>query len=310
MNHLLVLALALYGAQAMPQPAKRQLDDPGCLSTVPANPDPNTVNQIYLAAVAQNVNMLVMQATFETCLQESHCNNLNCGDQDSLGAFQQRSSMGWGTPQQITNVTYATNSFLAQAIPLAASEPGASPDAIAQGVQRAQAGNLYASHLDQANQLIQQAAAATGVSWNGIHGGGGSNPPTSSGGGGGGGGGSCQTYTAVSGDSCWAIATNRGLSVGTFMSWNPSINSGCTNLQVGTAYCVSASGGGSSFPPVSGGGGGGGGCQRYTAVSGDSCWAIATNRGLNVGTFMSWNPSINSGCTNLQAGTAYCISSP
>jgi hypothetical protein len=118
-----------------------------------------------------------------------------CGDQDSLGAFQQRPSQNWGTAAQIEDVTYATNSFLAQAIPLAAANPGWAPNQIAQGVQRAQAGDLYAKHLDGANQLIQQAAKATGkAAPAGGSGGSAPAPPPSSGGG------SCdKKYTAKSG---------------------------------------------------------------------------------------------------------------
>ena len=178
-----------------------------------------------------------MQATFETCMQETRCHNLNCGDQDSLGAFQQRPSMGWGSPEQLQDVTYATNAFLAQAIPLGAASPGATPDAIAQGVQRAELGNLYAQHLDTANRLIQQAADATGVAWNGINPNGvglppvTQNPPPSGG---------CQQYTASPGDYCYLIAQNHGIDVGAFISWNPSVNSDCTNIQVGTSYCVTA----------------------------------------------------------------------
>jgi hypothetical protein len=32
----------------------------------------------------------------------------NCGDQDSIGVFQQRPSQGWGTYDQIMDVTYST----------------------------------------------------------------------------------------------------------------------------------------------------------------------------------------------------------
>src|SRR5690554_5590766 len=36
-----------------------------------------------------------------TAMQESTLRNLDWGDRDSLGLFQQRPSMGWGTPAQI-----------------------------------------------------------------------------------------------------------------------------------------------------------------------------------------------------------------
>jgi LysM repeat protein len=44
-------------------------------------------------------------------MQESSLQNLNYGDRDSLGLFQQRPSAGWGTPAQLTNTTYASRLF-------------------------------------------------------------------------------------------------------------------------------------------------------------------------------------------------------
>ncbi len=43
--------------------------------------------------------------------QESTLRNLNYGDRDSLGLFQQRPSTGWGTPAQVTDPTYASRLF-------------------------------------------------------------------------------------------------------------------------------------------------------------------------------------------------------
>jgi cell wall-associated NlpC family hydrolase len=47
-----------------------------------------------------------------TAMTESGLENLDYGDQDSLGLFQQRSSQGWGTPAQIMDPTYATDAFV------------------------------------------------------------------------------------------------------------------------------------------------------------------------------------------------------
>ncbi len=44
-------------------------------------------------------------------LQESGLRNLNYGDRDSLGLFQQRPSTGWGTPAQILDPAYAARLF-------------------------------------------------------------------------------------------------------------------------------------------------------------------------------------------------------
>ncbi len=43
--------------------------------------------------------------------QESGLRNLNYGDRDSLGLFQQRPSTGWGKPAQILDTTYASRLF-------------------------------------------------------------------------------------------------------------------------------------------------------------------------------------------------------
>ncbi len=46
-----------------------------------------------------------------TAMQESRLRNLDYGDRDSLGLFQQRPSQGWGTPQQIRDPIYAAGRF-------------------------------------------------------------------------------------------------------------------------------------------------------------------------------------------------------
>lgn len=43
--------------------------------------------------------------------QESGLRNINHGDRDSLGLFQQRPSSGWGTPEQVTDPERATRAF-------------------------------------------------------------------------------------------------------------------------------------------------------------------------------------------------------
>jgi LysM repeat protein len=52
-----------------------------------------------------------------------------------------------------------------------------------------------------------------------------------------------QTYTVVSGDTCYAIYTKYGLTEAEFLALNPSIN--CGSLQVGQVVCV-----GSGIPPT------------------------------------------------------------
>jgi hypothetical protein len=46
-----------------------------------------------------------------TAFQESKLENLDSGDRDSIGLFQQRPSQGWGTPEQLADPRYAANAF-------------------------------------------------------------------------------------------------------------------------------------------------------------------------------------------------------
>ncbi|KAJ7616568.1 RlpA-like double-psi beta-barrel-protein domain-containing protein-containing protein [Roridomyces roridus] len=107
-------------------------------------------------------------------------------------------------------------------------------------------------------------------------------------------GGCSKTYTVVSGDTCSAVEAKNGVSDATLHTLNPSINSGCTNLQIGQVLCVA--------------GGSNSGCsQSYTVVSGDTCSAIEFRFGISDSTLHSLNSGINSGCTNLQIGQVLCV---
>jgi peptidoglycan DL-endopeptidase CwlO len=51
------------------------------------------------------------QIALQAGMTESRLRNLPYGDRDSLGIFQMRPSMGWGTPEQLLNTTYSINKF-------------------------------------------------------------------------------------------------------------------------------------------------------------------------------------------------------
>ena len=68
------------------------------------------INQVALEdgiAPASRAIVIALAAAF----QESGLENLDYGDRDSLGLFQQRSSQGWGNPSQIMNPAYAAQQF-------------------------------------------------------------------------------------------------------------------------------------------------------------------------------------------------------
>ncbi|MFF3315763.1 hypothetical protein ACFYV5_09630 [Streptomyces sp. NPDC003035] len=95
-----------------------------------------------------------------TALQESALRNIEHGDRDSLGLFQQRPSQGWGTPRQILDPVYSSGKFYEGL----AKVPGYSRlplTVAAQKVQRSGFPQAYAKHEPDAALL---AAALTGRS--------------------------------------------------------------------------------------------------------------------------------------------------
>jgi hypothetical protein len=120
------------------------------------------VNAATIAAVGTDRGMPERAVTIAlaTALQESALRNLDHGDRDSLGLFQQRPSQGWGTAQEVTDPAYAAGAFyehLAKVpdyteLPLTVA---------AQRVQRSGYPEAYAKHEPDATLL---AAALTGTS--------------------------------------------------------------------------------------------------------------------------------------------------
>ncbi|GAA3808544.1 C40 family peptidase [Streptomyces chiangmaiensis] len=96
-----------------------------------------------------------------TALQESGLRNIDHGDRDSLGLFQQRPSRGWGTRQQVMDPVYASKKFYTalksvkdwQDMPLTIA---------AQKVQKSGAPDAYAKHEPLATALQQAIAPSLG----------------------------------------------------------------------------------------------------------------------------------------------------
>ncbi|MEU1539179.1 heavy metal transporter [Actinacidiphila glaucinigra] len=70
-------------------------------------------NASTIAAVATSRGLPERAVTIAlaTSMQESALRNLDHGDRDSVGLFQQRPSQGWGTAAQIMDPVYASNEF-------------------------------------------------------------------------------------------------------------------------------------------------------------------------------------------------------
>jgi hypothetical protein len=114
---------------------------------------------IYQVAVSLGLPQYAAVVAIATALQESDLYNLDYGDRDSLGLFQQRPSQGWGTPAEITTPTYAATKFYEalvkvpdwQTIPLTEA---------AQAVQRSAYPDAYAAHTTPAEYLVATVSGA------------------------------------------------------------------------------------------------------------------------------------------------------
>ena len=146
----------------------------GCTSTTPdginitsvaANgPDPRVVDTVIAVGRSLHVPDEGIVVALATGLVESGLHNLDHGDRDSLGVFQQRPSSGWGTPGQITNVTASTRAFYGRADhttnPGLLDIPGWQHMAVgdaAQAVQRSAFPGAYADREGEARALLSGA---------------------------------------------------------------------------------------------------------------------------------------------------------
>ena len=90
-------------------------------------------------------------------LTEAHMRNLHHllhNDYDSLGLFQMRPSMGWGTPVQVLNTTYSINKFYAveEKVP---NRDRLDLGRIAQTVENSKYPERYASREATARTLLE-----------------------------------------------------------------------------------------------------------------------------------------------------------
>ncbi|HEY2004642.1 MAG TPA: NlpC/P60 family protein [Candidatus Saccharimonadia bacterium] len=94
-----------------------------------------------------------------TAMQESTLINLTTPDAvnaDSIGLFQQRPSMGWGTPQQLANPVYAANRFY-DALVTIKNRDSLPLTVAAQEVQHSAYPNAYAQWEPMSTALANQA---------------------------------------------------------------------------------------------------------------------------------------------------------
>ncbi|KAF9530904.1 hypothetical protein CPB83DRAFT_849841 [Crepidotus variabilis] len=106
-----------------------------------------------------------------------------------------------------------------------------------------------------------------------------------------------KTYTIVEGDTCWGISASQQVPSSALAQLNAaSINSECTNLQVGQQLCLEDATSACSTP--------------YTVVDGDYCEKVADANSISLEEFYALNVDIDSvGCSNLFTGSTVCVGS-
>jgi hypothetical protein len=120
------------------------------------------VNAATIAAVAERRALPARAVTIAlaAAYQESELYNLDYGDRDSVGLFQQRPSQGWGTAEQIMDPVYASDQFYDALVEIP-NYRELPVTVAAQRVQRSAYGDAYADHEPAARVL---ASALTGNS--------------------------------------------------------------------------------------------------------------------------------------------------
>jgi hypothetical protein len=121
-----------------------------------------SANAALIAAVGQARDMSPRAVTIAlaTAMQESKLRNLNYGDRDSLGLFQQRPSQDWGTAEQIMDPLYSAGEFYRELAKVPDFESIPITEA-AQAVQRSAFPDAYAQHESAARSF---ASSLTGNS--------------------------------------------------------------------------------------------------------------------------------------------------
>jgi len=133
---------------------------PGCTITTEAEEfsldSEQSANAATIAAVAyrRGIPERAIIVAFTAAQQESKLRNLDYGDRDSLGLFQQRPSQGWGNRTSILDPVRATSRFYSALLAIPGWEKMPLAQA-AQEVQRSAAGSAYEKWEVRAIALTQ-----------------------------------------------------------------------------------------------------------------------------------------------------------
>ena len=115
-------------------------------------------------AVRRDLPPRAASIALATAYQESGIRNIQYGDRDSLGLFQQRPSQGWGTKKQILDPHYSTGKFYDALIKVKNWKSGDIND-VAQKVQRSGYPEAYRDHVADARVLASALSGQTAAAF-------------------------------------------------------------------------------------------------------------------------------------------------
>jgi hypothetical protein len=155
---MLILAVIGYFVYSGYQHVKPFIAGPGCQAGSGTNAVSLDTEQASIAATIAGVAARerlpphAVTIAYATAMQESHMHNLDYGDRDSVGVFQQRPSEGWGTATQLEDPVYATTQFFSalRHVPGYLQMP---VDDAAQAVQHSADGTAYSQYDLMASSL-------------------------------------------------------------------------------------------------------------------------------------------------------------
>lgn len=112
-------------------------------------------NAATIVAAGRELGMSTrdIQIGLITAMTESNLINVDYGDRDSLGLFQQRPSQGWGKPDQLLQPGYAAAAFFIALRDLGDERYGMGMGEAAQAVQRSAYPDRYATHLGDMRKM-------------------------------------------------------------------------------------------------------------------------------------------------------------
>ena len=147
-----------------------EIDPPvaaGCSVRVEGATDPLEPEQAASAATVGGVAFSrdlpehAVVVAYATVWQETKFFNIDYGDRDSLGLFQQRPSQEWGSPEQIMDPVYSSNEFYAH-LEKVDSYADMPVYEAAQAVQRSADGFAYDQHENRSRTMARAFTGSEG----------------------------------------------------------------------------------------------------------------------------------------------------